>query len=123
MLCSPRRFCRTSAQPDSTALSGTTPVRPSFPSSTKWTCLAARGKRSSKRRNDPPSKLQPHSELNLSRPRRRRDAAECGRRHIHYRGRLVVVRPVEEVERFPAELNVEPLVLAESRVLPRAHVG
>ena len=43
--------------------------------------------------------------------------AERRRTHINNHGRLVEVRPVEEIERFPTELEIEALVLAEARVL------
>src|ERR1700730_18433570 len=69
------------------------------------------------------SEFQFHPELHLSRPTSRSDTAETWRTHINYDVRLVEVRPVPEVERFPAELEVEPLVLAEARVLGDSHIA
>src|SRR5262249_50133234 len=48
---------------------------------------------------------------------------KAGRRYVTQWGWLIIIRPVEEVERLPAELQIEPLVLAEARILPRAHIG
>jgi len=44
--------------------------------------------------------------------------AESRRSHVDNHGRLIEVRPVKEVERFPTELQIETIVLAERVFLP-----
>src|SRR5438105_187670 len=73
--------------------------------------------------DSPGSEFQSDSELHLSRPSGRRDTAKSRRRHIDHRCRLIVVRPIEEVERLPSELHVIALVFPEPGVLPRADIG
>src|SRR5258706_4336886 len=69
------------------------------------------------------SKFQLQPELHFSRPGSRGDASESRRSHVDNHGRLIKVRPVKEVERFPTELQIETIILAETRILADPHVG